>query len=300
MSSIAKFGSVVGQVANQPGVTTADKLTDVEKSHVRPSTAGREPLFGSSSDVQARPYHGPESFPRMKPPIRVPHGTVHFPSFNTMCVAYRQGSKRGYAYGKGVRANGYKNAVLGKNEPSTLEAPPTQIGVSYNSGGDRAVAADPDEHELNPIAQRGAGRIANNLFSISGGYQRMDPSREQVVSVGPYGYNVKRPGTSTMDGGWDAGLTNMHPPFQSTGVVGQDTRPLPDYNLREPRPIGAAKPKFGDYEADRFDAHSYKPAYTRTVHGRDIIQDGAYETKEPQPNSTDRRRRRRKPATYPR
>lgn len=304
MSSIAHFGSRVGRLSAQPGVTTGDKLDDVEKSHVRPSTAGREPLFGSSDAVRARPYHGPESFPRMKPPLRVPHGSVSFPSFDTMCVAYRQGSKRGYAYGKGVRTNGYKNAVLGKNEPSSLEAPPTRIGVAYDSGGNRVVAADPDEHDLNPIAQRGAGRIANNMYSISGGYQRQDPSREKAVSLGPYGYNVKRPGTSTMDGGWDAGLTNMHPPFQSTGVVGQDTKMLPSYGLREPRPIGAAKPKFGDYDENRFDPHAYKPEYTTTVHGRHITEDRAYEEESKSSKSSTSkssfRARPRKAAKYPR
>ena len=298
MSSIRQFGTRVGGLHAQHGVTTPDKIDLVESSHGRPSTEGREPLFGSSYAVRAHPYHGPESFPRMKAPLRVKTGSVAFPSFDTMCVAYRQGSKRGYAYGTGVRTNGYKNAVLGKNEPSSLEPPPTRIGVAHSSGGDRAVTADPNEHELNPIAQRGAGRIANNMYSISGGYQRMDPSREQAVSIGPYGYDVKRPGTSTMDGGWDAGLTNMHPPFQSTGVVGQDTRPLPSYGLREPRPVRAA-PKFGDYDRQAFDPNAYKPEYTTTVHGRHITQDRAYETLA-EPPATAKKPRRRKPSRYPR
>ncbi len=263
MTSVAAFGRKVAGIHTQAGVTRPLALDALEASAHAPATAGRDPLFGSSFAVRAHPYHGPEHLGKLRAPLKVAVAGVSFPSFDTMCVAYRQGSKRGYAYGKGVRTNGYKNAVLGKHEPSSLEAPPRFVGTQVTSGGDKLVAADPNEHDLNPIAQRGAGRIGANLYSISGGYQRIDPSRQRPVSLGPYGFHTKRPGTSTLDGGWDAGLTNMHAPFQSTNPVGQDQRPPSDYGLREPRPISGTS-KFGDRDPV-WDPHSYRTEYTRNV-----------------------------------
>ena len=289
-AAVASVGPKGAGISNQAGVTRPWVQDKLEASDHAPVTAGRDPLFGSSFDVRGKPYHGPESFPRLRAPIKIKEGGVSFPSFDTMCIAYRQGSKRGYAYGRGVRTNGYKNAVLGKNEPSSTEAPPTHIGVHATSGGGREVAADPDEHELNSIAQRGAGRINANMYSISGGYQRVDPSREEAVSLGPYGFDTKKPGTSTLDGGWDAGMTNMHAPFQSTNPVGQDQMPPPDYGLREPRPIGASR-KYGDRDAI-WNPHSFRTEYTRNVPAGDVATDwGTAEERRAAP--TDPRAQRR-------